>query len=424
MQSKRFVKILSVILSVCFIFSSAFSAYAATQKSLNEKKARIQREIDAAEKKIEQLKDKKEETESYISTLEKKIQLKQDKIDVLQKDADELQSQINKLQTGIKNTENEINTTQKQIDEKQKAFDKTFNEYCERLRAIYISGNVGSLEVLLTSSDISSILTRSQMVRSVSEKDSEALDSLMKQMDEIEKDKAELETKRNKLKTDKASVQKDKKKLDGEISTINASKKELDNEVAECNKLIKSYNNQKSEYLETISDDKEEIAKTEAEIQKIIEESSRKYSSSSSSSSSSSTGPSSNYVNAKGSGTFCYPTDYRTISSGFYRSSGAFHGALDFPCPVGSNVYAGDSGTVIDATTGWGGGYGNRVFIDHHNGFVTIYGHNSQLLVHVGQTVKRGQLIAKSGNTGRSTGPHCHFEVRKNGTKVDPRNYL
>ncbi|MBQ7740935.1 MAG: peptidoglycan DD-metalloendopeptidase family protein [Eubacterium sp.] len=255
------------------------------------------------------------------------------------------------------------------------------------------------------------------MVKSVSQKDSDALQALQDKMKEIETGKAELQVKRNKLKEDKATLQKSKSKLDSQIAKINASKKELDDEVAEANALIKKYSKQSGDYMEEITADKKEVEKIENEIQSIIAERSRKYSNSN-------IGPSSNLINAKGNGQFCYPTDYRTISSYFYRHSGAFHGALDFPCPVGSNVYAGDAGTVIDATTGWGGGYGNRVFIDHHNGFVTIYGHNSRLLVREGQTVKRGQLIAKSGNTGHSTGPHCHFEVRKNGTRVNPLNYL
>jgi len=72
----------------------------------------------------------------------------------------------------------------------------------------------------------------------------------------------------------------------------------------------------------------------------------------------------------------------------------------------------------------WYGGYGNMVQISHGNGISTVYGHNSKLLVRVGQTVKKGEVIAYLGNTGASTGPHCHYEVRVNGTAVNPTTFL
>ena len=83
---------------------------------------------------------------------------------------------------------------------------------------------------------------------------------------------------------------------------------------------------------------------------------------------------------------------------------------------------AADSGVVVDAD--WLGGYGYAVIIDHGNGLSTVYGHNSSLLVSAGQSVSKGQIIAYSGSTGNSTGPHCHFEVRSGGEPVDPMGYL
>ena len=99
-----------------------------------------------------------------------------------------------------------------------------------------------------------------------------------------------------------------------------------------------------------------------------------------------------------------------------------FHLGLDIAVPYGTGIKAADGGTVIKA--GWSGSYGNLVAIRHDNGIVTYYGHNSSILVSVGQKVYQGQIIAKAGSTGNSTGPHCHFEVRVNGTSVNPRNYL
>lgn len=99
-----------------------------------------------------------------------------------------------------------------------------------------------------------------------------------------------------------------------------------------------------------------------------------------------------------------------------------FHLGLDIACRTGTAIKAADGGTVIKS--GWSGSYGKLVAIRHDNGYVTYYAHNSELLVSVGQKVYQGQIIARAGMTGNASGPHCHFEVRINGTSVNPRNYL
>ncbi|MBR3737306.1 MAG: peptidoglycan DD-metalloendopeptidase family protein, partial [Eubacterium sp.] len=374
--------------------------------------SKIQRQIDSAEKEISKLSSEKKETQEYIAALDKKIQLKQDQINILQSDADNLQSEINAVEKSIGTTEEQIVKTQKEIDIKQAQFDKTFDEYCQRLRAMYVSGHASNLEVLLTSSDISSILTRSEMIKSVSEQDSEILDSLMTQMEEIEKEKAALEKKINKLNKDKKQLKEDKKALTDRISTIAASKKELDNEVAECNALIKKLSSQSAEYQEAIEENESALAKVEAEIQAAYARASR------TGSSGGSTGSGTH------SGALRYPTDYHSISAGYPNySSGRYHGGVDFPCPSGSSVYAAASGTVI-AAYNLNYSYGHYLIVDHGNGLSTLYAHNTTLLVGVGDHVNKGQVIARSGSTGNSTGPHCHFEVRVNGTRVNPMNYL
>lgn len=110
------------------------------------------------------------------------------------------------------------------------------------------------------------------------------------------------------------------------------------------------------------------------------------------------------------------------VTSGFGFRWGRLHEGIDIAVGNGTSVVASAAGTVIVA--GWAGGYGNLVVIDHHNGIATAYGHNTSVTVGVGQDVTQGQLIAYSGNTGHSTGPHVHFEVRVNGSPVDPLGYL
>jgi murein DD-endopeptidase MepM/ murein hydrolase activator NlpD len=110
------------------------------------------------------------------------------------------------------------------------------------------------------------------------------------------------------------------------------------------------------------------------------------------------------------------------ITSPFGMRWGRMHEGIDIGAPTGTPIWAAAGGTVFYA--GWEGGYGNLTVIDHGNGLATAYGHQSRIVVATGQTVTRGQVIGYVGSTGHSTGPHLHFEVRVNGTPVDPLGYL
>lgn len=117
-------------------------------------------------------------------------------------------------------------------------------------------------------------------------------------------------------------------------------------------------------------------------------------------------------------GTFMCPTRNYTITSPFGPRWGRFHSGVDMAGPMGTPIFAADGGTVVRA--GYFGGYGNCIDIDHGNGVVTRYGHNSALYVSAGEKVYKGQEIAAMGSTGNSTGPHLHFEIIINGSPIDP----
>jgi murein DD-endopeptidase MepM/ murein hydrolase activator NlpD len=110
------------------------------------------------------------------------------------------------------------------------------------------------------------------------------------------------------------------------------------------------------------------------------------------------------------------------ITSPFGMRWGTLHPGIDIGVPTGTPIHAAAAGTVIYC--GWEEGYGNLVVIDHHNGLATAYGHQSRVAVSCGANVAQGEVIGYSGCTGFCTGPHVHFEVRVNGTPVDPLGYL
>lgn len=120
--------------------------------------------------------------------------------------------------------------------------------------------------------------------------------------------------------------------------------------------------------------------------------------------------------------TYIRPTTYGYLTSGFGARWGTIHKGLDFGVPVGTACRASRAGTVVSA--GWNGGYGYCVLVDHGDGVRTRYAHLSSIQCSVGQYVEQGEVIALTGNTGDSTGPHIHFEIIVNGTAVDPAPYL
>ncbi|HJB74110.1 MAG TPA: peptidoglycan DD-metalloendopeptidase family protein [Candidatus Eubacterium faecale] len=390
------------------VFSSAFTAQAKT--SSQSKLDKINQNIKEAQKELDSLDDQVADKKAYSDALMKKIDLLQDKLDALESNRDDLQSEIDAVQKRIDETQAEINKAEKEIEKKEQEFDGVYEEYCQRLRAMYISGNVSMLEVLLESGDISSILTRAEMVKSVSEQDSATLDDLMTKMEEINKEREELANNKIQLGKDKDSLNSRKQELQKSIDEYNSSKAELNVEVEECNAALASLDDKRSEVKETLNVNQEQKRQIEAEINNAL-------------SGSGSNKPGSDNYNP-GTGQLAYPTSYRQISAGYPNySNGSYHGGVDWPCPTGTAVHASDSGVVVIAKK-LTYSYGQYILIDHGNGLSTLYAHNSSLVVGVGDKVSKGQIIAYSGESGNATGPHVHFEVRLNGTRVNPMSYL
>ncbi|MDP4170511.1 MAG: M23 family metallopeptidase, partial [Bacillota bacterium] len=128
-------------------------------------------------------------------------------------------------------------------------------------------------------------------------------------------------------------------------------------------------------------------------------------------------------IPSRGEGTFAWPTVGGYISSGMGYRDGKFHKGIDIARPSNYTIKAADNGVIVSA--GWdSGGYGNKIVIDHQNGFQTVYGHLSSISVRTGQVVAKGSAIGVMGSTGDSTGVHLHFEVHKNGNLKNPLGYL
>ena len=372
-------KFIHTVLCLGMCLSITCTTWAAT---LEEKKS----ELEDLQKKIETKTVEKENKAKEVKSAIDQLMIAQTELAQAQKELDQVVEQQNNLQVEIKKNE-------KFIAEKTKEWLSTKKQYSYRLRNIYENGQVNYLDVLLGAKDFSDFSSRMYLLQRIIQRDSDLLDRL-------EAQKKALEDKR-------ATLDKNKKDLEAVGVQLAAKKKVVEEKTARRRAI----------YDQALA----EQNKIDAEYNKMLEDSNRI------------TAMIRNWErvgqvgSAHGSGRFIWPVD-GTITSPFgWRvhpifGTSIFHSGMDIGVDYGTPVCAADSGTVI--YSGWMGGYGNAVMIDHGGGIVTLYGHNSSLQVGVGQTVGQGQVIALAGSTGNSTGPHCHFEVRVHGEVVNPGGYL
>lgn len=341
----------------------------ASQSALQNKQDKLKKEIaDLEDKEAKQL-ELQEVLETKIASLEKEIALLNDKIDELKKEI-------------------------KQLEEKK---EEDIKKYKERLREMYMSDDDSSLNAILNSESFSDYLVTQDAIDRIYQQNEKMLQELVNTIQEIEEKKNE--------------VEQDKAVLDGK-------KSKLDEEQASVIQLLRDIKNQKVKSQAEM----DEIQKDRDAFDKKIAEKLR----------ASNSGSNANRVVVKGGWALPVGHSNPYISclfgpdslNGYYR----FHNGLDITGGgfSGTGILAAKDGVVVEA--GWDGSYGNYVVINHGmldgESYATLYAHMSGLAVSSGQEVKQGQTIGYGGNTGLSFGAHLHYEVRIDGSRVDPEPYL
>lgn len=331
---------------------------------------------------------------NQISTVKKQLQEGKKMENALNVEIQQLEGKINSSQAKVNAISGDIGATQVKINEATNELARLQAELTEqntnlnaRLRSMYKNGNIGFVDVLLGSNGIEELMTNLDRVKLIYENDKKVMEELKTQNQVVADSRAQLVALQQSL----VAKQNEAKQITAEL---NADKKEVAGKKAEVANNNKALFEQEQAFLA-------EANRLKAEIL-AMQSTGTTYS-----------GGSMAWP-APGNVRITSPFGWRTL---FGRKD--FHTGIDIGAKTGSPIVAANNGTVIRA--GWNNSYGNVVFIDHGGGIVTVYAHNSELLVSKGDVVTRGQQISKAGSTGNSTGPHLHFEVRKNGDYQNPR---
>ena len=428
-----------VVFLTCALLLASIGTTAFAAEDLDTLKARqasLAQQKQDNDEKLASLRQDKSDKEAYRDTLLDQISTLQDQIDTYNSQIESLDGQIVEAQNAIADKDADIQADTVLLK--------------ERLRALYMAGEATNLEILLSADSMVDLADKTEALRMVTEHDTALIDTLRDEMAEIQDEKDFIEQSREDAANARTAVQEKQKELKGleeeaqaviddmasqESSLESESQRLAEEEAAAADAIdqwIAEYNEsqRRAQIAAQQEADRKKAEQQAAQQQANSTPSSSNNTSSNSSDTSDNAGedtPSGGQ--SYGTGSLRWPVPSCTsISSGFGSRWGTTHKGIDIPASYGSAIVAADSGTVIQAGYGISGsgygGYGNVVAIDHGNGIITLYAHMSSVATSAGATVAKGQTIGYVGSTGNSTGNHCHFEVRVNGTAVDPLGYV
>ena len=378
-------------------------AYAVTQSQIDELKE--QRNVIRAQR---------QEKQAIVEALEA------EKADVVaQKQAMDERNMYTLQQIQLNNQEIElydemIAEKAAELEEAQRLENEQLERYRARVRAMEENGGYNILAIISKSDSFSDMLTAMDDVGEIMESDRQLEDAYIAARENTESVKADYEDTRAELEELKAQLKAEQEELEKDIEEAIQIILDLENDLE----------NRQAEYDAIMA--AEDAAN--ATIDKLVAELEAQRAAEAAAAAAAA-GGSGGGGSANASGSFLWPVaSYVYVSSRFglrvhpITGKTKRHTGIDIASNQGTAVYASDGGSVTLA--GWNGGYGNCIMIDHGNGYVTLYGHLSSISVSVGQTVSQGATIGAVGSTGNSTGPHLHFEVLKNGTRIDPEQFF
>ncbi len=386
------------ILAIVMVLFSGFYVFASVKT--NDLFGEIKRPEEAEEEKnLEDLQSEQSEIQNKIEETKAEYQEQVKLFSKQEQELADLQVEImaqieliEQTDIDIENKSEEVEAKKLEVNKARADVDNHISALRKRIRAMYKFGKTEYLQIILRSENIVNALTRLDRVRYIAEYDRNLLEELKFLQQHLEEKQAELEDEKKALQDLKETQTQQKEALEASYEQELVKKKQI------------------SENMEALERQKKQL---EAESEKVAE-----------------TIRQMKVKRVYVGGIMGWPLDYNYnyITSFFgpraepIPGAGTNHGAIDIGAPSGANIYAALSGEVIYSGSLYS--YGNMVLIDHGGGIHTLYAHASVRIAKFGDHVNKGDVIAKVGTTGTSTGPHLHFEVRENGTRVDPLNYV
>lgn len=353
-------------------------------------------ELTNKQSELQQIRNKKNALNNKKKQVEGQKSVLVDQLDGIKTEIDQLEGQIDNEAHKLTLAKKEAKQANLELQLAEEDLLQQKELLGERVRDIYINGQVSYLEVLFQAESFSDFLNRFELMKIIVENDKRVLE--------------EIDAKRETLSDKKQRVETKQKQIAQLLSSQETKKNEMEGKQDQYDQKLDQAKKDVVEYEQEISRLEELESKKAAELIRL-QQSKNKNS------------------KAKGTGVYAWPAPghERITSSYGWRMHPILgvrklHTGVDIGAPSGADVVAAQSGTVI--YSGWMNGYGNTIILDHGAGMSTLYAHQSKLLVSVGAEVSKGDTIGKVGSTGRSTGPHLHFEVRKDGDPIDPTSYI
>ena len=407
---RRSGRFLAAVLSFALVLATPLSAQA-TKSGLNDaksKKTALEAEKKKTEQELKSLEGLKNDTTAYVKKLDSSLE--------------SIGNELSKLNDDIDAKEKQIETTKEELSEAKETEKSQYEAMKLRIKYMYEKGDSTYVDLLMESGSLSELLSKAEYITKISAYDRQKLDEYAATKEKIaEKEKAlegehaELLTLQGETEAKQASVEKLLAAKQTELQNYETKIASAEGQISEYAKSIEAQENQ-IRSIETEMKRKEEEARKKAEEEKKKAAAANK------------TTPTYKTVSL-GDISFTWPCPASgRITSGFggrkspTKGASSNHQGIDISAPTGTSIVAAAAGEVVIAT--YSSSAGNYVMLSHGGGVYTVYMHASSLLVSQGQSVKKGQTIAKVGSTGYSTGSHLHFGVRVNGAYVNPSKYV
>ncbi len=365
-------------------------------------KAQVRKELEKARAKIKDANARKEQLADQIAALDGRLNEIESELVRLGTQIDGVQARLSVTREKLRNLREQLRLKRLELAAAEAKLKAEEENLQTRVVLAYKTSDLTYVDVVLASTSFEDLVTRTSMVRDLIDSNDELVGSLEEARNVVDRERADIAEKEDTVHTTVIDLQEQSDEL---VALRGAQADQKAQSLAA--------RQEKSSTLAGVKDDLAVLRRQEAQL--LAE--SRQLS-----------GVITDWGGGGGgtgdmirpvAGVITSPFGWRMHPILHYRK---FHTGVDFGVGYGSPIHAADSGTVIYAT--WMGGYGNVIIVNHGAGISTLYAHQSALLVGVGSSVSRGQVIGRVGSTGLSTGPHLHFEVRVNGNPVDPMGYI